>query len=85
MPTTALKTQFRNRTVADVARDVVALASQGLARRGNLNGEGMDETIFLSSLEETLATDMTPADHVLREYDEDWHGNIDKIFETHAY
>ena len=82
---TALQTPFRNRTVRDIAGEVVALAREGLARRGNLNGEGMDETIYLSSLEEIVATGKTPADRLLDEYEHEWHGDIDRIFDEHAY
>lgn len=85
IPITALETPFRNRTVRDIAAEVVALARAGLARRANLNGEGMDETIYLSSLEEIVASGKTPADRLLDEYESDWHGDIDQIFERHAY
>ncbi len=85
VPVSALKAEIAGRTVADVARDVVALARGSLARRDNLNEAGMDETIFLSSIEEVLAAGMTPADLALRDYKRDWHGDIDDIFKTQAY
>ena len=85
VPITALATPFRNRTVLDIAGEVVALARAGLARRANLNGEGLDETIYLSPLEEIVASGKTPADRLLDEYENDWHGDIDQIFERHAY
>jgi glutamate--cysteine ligase len=85
VPLTALETRFRNRTVREIATEVIALAHQGLSRRGNLNGEGMDETIFLSSLDEIVATGRTPADRLLEEYELEWQGNIDRLFEAHAY
>ena len=85
VPVTALQTPFRNRTVNDIAGEVVALAIEGLARRGNLNGEGMDETIYLSSLQEFVAAGTTPADRLLEEYEHEWQGNVDRIFDEHAY
>jgi glutamate--cysteine ligase len=85
VPVTGLKTPIGNRTVADVAGDVVALARGGLARRGNENGEGLDETVFLSSIEEVLAIGMTQADLALRDFEREWHGDIDRIFEAYAY
>ena len=85
VPITALETPFRNRTVREIASEVIALARAGLARRAYLNGEGMDETIYLSPLEEIVATGKTPADRLLDEYESDWHGDIDQIFERHAY
>jgi glutamate--cysteine ligase len=85
VPITALDTPFRNRTVREIAAEVVALARAGLARRANLNGEGLDETMYVSSLEEIVASGKTPADRLLDEYENDWHGDIDQIFEHHAY
>ena len=85
VPRTGLATPFRNRTVEDIARDVVALARDGLARRERLNGEGDDETIFLSSIEDILALRQTPAEQLLAEYESEWGGDIDEVFRRHAY
>ncbi|MEJ0012133.1 MAG: glutamate--cysteine ligase [Bauldia sp.] len=85
VPLTALDTPFRNRTVRDIANEVVALAKAGLVRRANKDREGNDESIYLAPVEETLASGKTPADRVLDEYENDWNGDIDKIFTTHAY
>jgi glutamate--cysteine ligase len=85
VPVMALETPFRNRTVREIAGEVVSLAREGLARRGFENGEGMDETIYLESLEEIVATGKTPADRLLEEYEHEWHGDIDQIFVRHAY
>jgi len=85
VPLTALDTSVRNRTVREIAGEVVALAREGLSRRANLNGEGMDETMFLSSIDEILATGRTPADRLLEEYEQEWSGNIDRMFDEHAY
>ncbi len=85
VPLTALETPVRNRTVHDVARDILALAHDGLGRRGHENDEGLDETIFLSSLDEIVATGTTPADRLLAEYLGEWQGDVDRIFAQHAY
>ncbi len=85
VPKTALATPFRDRTVRDIARDVVALARSGLARRGELNAEGNDETVYLSSLEEILATGETPAETLLREYETVWHHDLNRVYKDYAY
>ncbi len=85
VPTTALATPFRNRTVREIARDVVALARGGLTRRANLNADGYDETIFLSSLEEILATGETPAETILHQYEGPWNRQLDRIYQEYAY
>jgi len=85
VPLTALDTPFRNRTVRDIAAEVVELAKAGLARRAIRNREGDDETIYLAPVEETLATGKSPADRLLDEYESEWHGDIEQIFARHAY
>jgi glutamate--cysteine ligase len=85
VPRTALATPFRNRTVGDIAREILVLARQGLARRRNLGVEGNDETIYISALEETAATGKTPADRMLAEFHGPWQGTIDPIFTEYAY
>ena len=85
VPVTALATPFRNRTARDIARDVLALSREGLTRRRRLNGEGLDETIYLSSLEEIVATGETPAETMLREYETVWHGDVRPAFREYAF
>jgi glutamate--cysteine ligase len=85
VPITALDTRFRNRTVREIAAEVVELARAGLARRANRNAEGADETIYLAPIEEIVASGKTPADRLLDEYENDWNGDIEQIFKRHAY
>jgi len=85
VPETALATTFRNRTVREIARDVVALARGGLTRRARLNGDGHDETMYLSSLEEILATGETPAETILRHYETDWNHDMGRLYQEYAY
>src|SRR6185503_18632375 len=85
VPRTGLKTPIRGRTVGDIAAEVVELARQGLTRRGNRNHAGEDETIYLRPIEATLALQKTPADVALEQYESEWHGDIERIFERNAY
>ena len=55
VPKTALATQFRDRTVLDIAREVVELARDGLRRRAIAGNGSPDEAAYLGPLEETLA------------------------------
>jgi len=85
VPATGLHTVVGGRTVAEIGRDIVTLARSGLTRRANLNAEGLDETVFLSSIEEVLAGGLTPADQLLRDFDNEWNGDIERMFEAYAY
>ncbi|MEZ5842088.1 MAG: glutamate-cysteine ligase family protein, partial [Hyphomicrobiales bacterium] len=85
VPKLALRAPFRDHTVREIARDVVALSRAGLARRAKLNSAGFDETGFLAPVEESLAIGETPADRMLRRYHTDWNWEIDPVFEEYAY
>jgi glutamate--cysteine ligase len=80
-PVLALNAKIRGRRVAEVARDVVALARAGLARRARRNGEGVDETIYLAPLEAIAESGRTLAEQRLDAYYGAWSGSIDKAFE----
>lgn len=85
VPTTALATPFRNRTVLEIARDAVALSRDGLARRRRLNRHGVDETVYLEPLEETLALGRTPAELLLDKLSGPWAGDLGRVFDDYAY
>lgn len=80
-----LKTPFRDTDVLAIAKEVVALARNGLAARAQLNGAGFDETQYLSALEETIFLGKSPSDILLDRYHNEWGGNIDRVFEDFAY
>lgn len=85
VPRRALQTPFRNRTVLDIARDCAELSRQGLARRARLNGAGVDETIFLEPVLETVASGITPAERLLAEVAGPWGGDLDRVYTEYAY
>lgn len=50
VPAQAMNTSFRDKTVLDLAQQMVALSSDGLKRRNRHNSIGEDERIFLNPL-----------------------------------
>ena len=82
---TALHTPFRNGTVLDVAKDVLALSQEGLKRRNRLSDGDLDERVHLAPLEEGLAAGMCPADILLQRYEGSWNGDITQVFREYAY
>lgn len=74
VPVTAIHTPFRGRTLADISRQVVDLATAGLARRG------LGEEIYLAPFEETLDLGKTPAERWLDKYHGEWAGDLSRIF-----
>jgi glutamate--cysteine ligase len=80
VPQLALKTPFRGGTLQDVARDVVAIARDGLRARGVADPACEGETRYLEPLEDIAASGITPAEILLERFNGEWGGDIDAIF-----
>lgn len=85
VPAQGLKADFRGKPLLDVAREVVSISRQGLAARGRLNGDGVDETIFLAPLDEVLAKKATLAEDMLALYNGRWNGSVEPVFTDYQY
>jgi len=85
VPKQALKLPFRNGTVRDLAREALAIASHGLARRHRQNAKGADERRFLEPLHEIVESGLTPAERKLELFHGAWGGSIDPVFREFAY
>jgi glutamate--cysteine ligase len=85
VPKTALKTPFRDKTVRDIALDVLELAHAGLKRRKQLDSIGLDETNYLKPLFLIAESGITPAEEMLRAYERRWKGDVDPVFQEYAY
>ncbi len=80
-----LKAKIAGRTLQEVAKDVLAIARQGLKARGRLNGGRLDETIYLADLDEIAESGITPAERLLELYHGPWAGDASRVFEALAY
>jgi glutamate--cysteine ligase len=85
VPRTALRTPFRNTTVLELSRQVLAIAQAGLQRRAFANAKGQDERVFLEPVEAILREGMTPADEILLRYERDWGRRTDPLFSDYAF
>jgi glutamate--cysteine ligase len=85
VPKLALNAQIRGRSVLDLARQTLALARAGLARRNRLDAGGRDETIYLAPLDEIAERGTTAAELLLEKYHGPWGGSVDPVFDEHAY
>lgn len=65
----------------DLAREVLDIAHQGLARRQRLNGAGDDETGYLDPLREIVASGKSPAEVLLDKFNGPWGGNIARVYD----
>ena len=85
VPRQGLRTPFRNGTLRDVAREMLAISRAGLRARGRLDRSGEDECGFLATLEEIAETGKTAADTLIDAYETRWNRSVDPVFEEFAY
>eukprot|EP00245_Coleochaete_scutata_P003166 TRINITY_DN14555_c0_g2_i1.p1 TRINITY_DN14555_c0_g2~~TRINITY_DN14555_c0_g2_i1.p1 ORF type:complete len:569 (+),score=100.23 TRINITY_DN14555_c0_g2_i1:68-1708(+) len=79
VPQLGLKTPFRDGLLRHVAEDVFQLSKRGLERRG------FKEAHFLSELEDTVRTGVTPAEKLLHLYETKWGQYVDPMFRELIY
>ena len=82
---TGLKGTVAGRSIQDVAKDLVAIARGGLKRRNRLSGGLVDETGYLSELEDIAETGITPAERLLALYHGRWNGDLTRLYDEFAY
>ncbi|MBF0614525.1 MAG: glutamate--cysteine ligase [Magnetococcales bacterium] len=81
VPRLALRTPIPGqRTLQDLAQEVLAHAKAGLAAHNRLNAKGCDETMFLKPLLATAASGITPAERLLDAYHNRWNQSVDPVF-----
>ncbi|WP_182086693.1 glutamate--cysteine ligase [Aureimonas sp. ME7] len=85
VPREGLATRFRDGTVLDLARETLRIAHRGLAARARRNEDGLDETIFLSPLDDIAARGRTAAEELLQLHAGPWDGRIEPLFSHLAY
>mmetsp|Transcript_47370 Transcript_47370/g.120903 ORF Transcript_47370/g.120903 Transcript_47370/m.120903 type:complete len:485 (+) Transcript_47370:168-1622(+) len=79
VPITGLQTPFRDGTVQDLAKKVLAISKRGLQARG------LQEESFLNELLESAETGMVPADTWLESYYGAWGESVDPYFKEGAF
>lgn len=85
VPGQGFKAKIRDKTVHDIAREVVAISASGLKRRAQLDTFGSDESHFLDMLQQILERGTTSAEHLLDMYHSKWDKDIDRLFAEIAY
>jgi len=85
VPRQALKAPFRDGTVADLAKRVLAIAEEGLRMRGRGLDVIGDESHFLAPLKEIAESGQTPAERALEAYYGRWKESVEPAFTELAY
>ena len=84
-PRLGLAAEFRGRSLAALAREVVALAREGLRRRQRADSCGDDETRFVEPLAAIAESGRTAADELLEAYHGRWKESVDPVYGEQAY
>jgi len=82
---TGLKGKVAGRTIQAVAQDLVAIAREGLKRRGRRREGAGDERPYLEPLAEIAESGITPAERLLDLYHGPWRGDVRNVFDACAY
>ncbi|MEJ2534705.1 MAG: glutamate--cysteine ligase, partial [Gammaproteobacteria bacterium] len=80
-----LQARIRNRTVREIALELLELARAGLNARARLDGAGENESGFLSPLQQIAESGRTPAEVKLERFEKEWGGSVDPLFSEYAY
>ena len=80
----ALNAPWQSGTVRDLAREMVAIARDGLAARGVLDQQGRSESVHLAPLETLVHGAPTQAEAWLSRFHGEWNGEITPIFRAAA-
>lgn len=81
----ALRARHRGIAVLEYARELVAMAEEGLARQRALDDEGSDERIYIERLREEVAAGRSPARELVSRWDGPWDRQMRRLVEATAY
>ncbi|MFM6854743.1 MAG: glutamate--cysteine ligase, partial [Sphingopyxis sp.] len=73
------------RPLRDFARDVLTIASAGLAARDEVNSMGDNEVGFLRPLLDIVASGETTADRLLARYHGEWGGDLNRVYAEKSF
>jgi glutamate--cysteine ligase len=71
---------WRNATLLELSRDIVAIARDGLVAHNRRDASGRDESVYLDPLSEIVAGGPTQAEYWLGRFHGPWSGDVRQIF-----
>lgn len=84
VPREGMSARWQGGALRDLAREVLAIARDGLRARGRRNSSGQDETLHLAPLEAIVAGGPTQAEHWLSRYHGVWRGDVRRLLDEAA-
>jgi glutamate--cysteine ligase len=68
------------RMLSELANEILALSRAGLDRRGHKDSKGRTEAHFLDELQDIVDAKASPARQALRRFEEEWDGDITRVY-----
>jgi glutamate--cysteine ligase len=81
----ALRARFRGIEVLEYARELHAIAEEGLQRQHALDDAGNDERVYLERTREELAVGRSPARDLAAKWEGEWDRRPERLVEATAY
>jgi glutamate--cysteine ligase len=80
-----LRSKIRGILVADLARELIVIASSGLKRQHMVNARGEDETVYLERLDELVRRGKSLGRLLAERWQGEWHGDIARLLAHTTY
>ncbi len=80
VPSQGLAAQIAGRPLTELGSQALEIARAGLAARARKDSDGRDETFMLDILDDRIARGRSPAQELLDLYNNEWNGNIARVF-----
>jgi len=80
-----LKGVIGGRSMHDLAKAMIQIATKGLRRRQRLDSSGNDETGFLDPIRHIAESGITPAEKLLDHYHRDWAGDVRRVYQDFPF
>jgi glutamate--cysteine ligase len=77
--------RYASRSVLELARELGAIAREGLRRIGHAGQRDADECSFLDPVDEQLALGVSPGQVVLDRWEREWGRSLDRLIEYARY
>jgi glutamate--cysteine ligase len=81
----ALQARIRRLQLSEIARELLAIAVEGLHRQHALNAGGQDESIYLERLEHLVRHGRCPADAIIEKWIGEWGQDIGRLIAGSSY
>ena len=85
VPVQGFATEIAGRRVGELAKEMVALAREGLRRRDRLDMHGYDETRYLDPIQALVDEGKSAAEVLIERFKGPWGGSVDPVFDEQAY